>query len=125
MADWKRIAKAALLSDGRIDTKETEILSREIFADQKVDKAELEFLADLRRSATGAVRAFTELFHRAVVNHMLADGTISDAEAKWLRKAILADGRVDADEIQLLKDLKAGAKSVGEEFTRLFNECVK
>ena len=29
MADWKKIARAALLSDGSIDTKEVEILKKE------------------------------------------------------------------------------------------------
>src|SRR6185503_6171151 len=98
MADWKKLAKAALLADGRIDTKEVEIIRKEILADGRVDKAELEFLADLRKSATSTVRVFTELFIRAVKSRMLEDGVISDQEAKWLRKTIFADKQVDDDE---------------------------
>ncbi|VTS06687.1 TerB family tellurite resistance protein [Tuwongella immobilis] len=125
MADWKKVAKAALLSDGRIDTKEVEILKEYIFADGKVDKSELDFLAELKHGSTGSVRAFSELFLEAVKSHMLADGSISDTETKWLRKAIFADQTVDADEIALLKALKAGAKSTSPEFDALYAECVK
>lgn len=125
MASWKSLAKAALLADGRIDTKEVEILRAEVFADGRVDKSELEFLADLRRSATSTVRVFTELFMRAVRSHMLEDGVISDPEARWLRKTIFADKHVDADEVQLLKDLKREAKHCGPQFEQLYRECVK
>ena len=125
MADWKKLAKAALLADGRIDTKEVEIIKKAILADGLVDKAELEFLADLRKSAESAVRVFTELFFRSVKSHMLQDGVISDNEAKWLRKVIFADKQVDDDELQLLKDLKREAKHVGPEFQKLHDECVK
>ncbi len=125
MANWKNLAKAALLADGRIDTKETEIIRKEVFADDKIDKSELEFLADLRNSAESCVKAFTELFFESVRSHMLADDVISDTEAKWLRKEILADGKVDADEIQLLKDLKAQAKGTSPEFDKLYAEMVK
>ena len=125
MADWKKLAKDALLADGRIDQKEVDLLRAAIFADGRVDKAELEFLADLRKSATSTVRVFTELFLAAVKSNLLADGSIDDGEAKWLRKLIFADQTVDADEIQLLKDIKAGAKSVSAEFEALYKECVK
>lgn len=125
MADWKKLAKDALLADGHIDTKETELIRKAIFADEKVDRSELEFLADLRKSATSSVKVFTDLFMGAVKKNLLDDGVISDVEAKWLRKAIFADGKVDADEIQLLKDLKVAAKSVSPDFEKLYAECVK
>ena len=125
MADWKKLAKAALLADGRIDTKEVEVIRAALLADGRIDKSELEFLADLRKSATSTVKVFTELFLKAVKSHMLEDGVISDPEAKWLRKTILADNEVDADEAQLLKDLKREAKHCGPEFLKLHDECVK
>jgi len=124
MADWKKLAKAALLADGRIDTKEVELIRASVFADGTIDKAEIDFLADLRNSATGSVKAFTDLFLEAVKSFMLADGSISDDEAKWLRKAIYADKTVDADEVKLLKELKAGAKHTGPEFDKLYAEAV-
>jgi hypothetical protein len=125
MADWKKLAKAALLADGHIDTKEVEIIRKELLADERIDKSELEFLADLRNSAKSTVRVFVELFLEAVKQHMLEDGVISDAEARWLRKAILADTKIDADEVRLLKELKAAAKQCDGEFMKLYAECLK
>jgi uncharacterized tellurite resistance protein B-like protein len=125
MADWKKLAKEALLADGKIDTREVEILRRALFADARIDKSELEFLADLRKSAKSTVKEFMKLFIEAVKNHILADGVITDTEAAWLRKTIFADNKVDADEIQLLKELKQSAKKTSPEFDKLYNECVK
>jgi hypothetical protein len=125
MADWKKLAKEALLADGKIDTREVEILRRALFADDRIDKSELEFLADLRKSAKSTVKEFMKLFIEAVKNHILADGVITDTEAAWLRKTIFADNKVDADEIQLLKELKQSAKKTSPEFDKLYNECVK
>lgn len=125
MADWKKVSKRALLSDGRIDLKETTIIREEIFADERVDKSELEFLFTLRKEAESCVQAFTELFFSAVKKHILEDGAITAAEAKWLRKMIFADGSMDADEKKLMEELKAGARDVAPEFTKLYEECMK
>src|SRR2546421_2273243 len=124
MATWRKRAAAALLADGRIDDPETRIVRKELFADQKIDKEELEFLNDLRNKAKKVAPGFTKLFLDGVKNHMLADGVIDDAEARWLRKSIFADGKVDADEVKLLKDLKRGARKVSKEFDKLYKQCV-
>jgi hypothetical protein len=125
MAEWKKLAKRALLSDGRIDLKETALIREEIFADARVDKSELEFLFSLRKEAESCVAAFTELFFKAVKDHMLADGVISAAEAKWLRKMIFADGTVDEDEKKLMETLKQEARDVAPEFQKLYDEIMK
>ena len=125
MAEWKKVARRALLSDGRIDLKETAIIREEIFADDRVDKSELEFLFSLRKGAESVVAAFNELFFLAVKKHMLADGVISAAEAKWLRKMIFADGQIDEDEKKLMETLKHEARDVAPEFQKLYDECMK
>lgn len=125
MADWKKLAKAALLADGRIDARETKIIRKEFFADRVIDKEELEFLNDLRHQAKKVSPRFTKLFLDGVKKHMLADRRIDDAEARWLRKSIFADGKVDRDEVKLLKDLKRSARKVGKAFDRLYAQCVK
>ncbi len=125
MADWKKLAKKALLLDGRIDLKETAVLREEIFADAKVDKSELEFLFALRKEADSTVQAFNDLFFKAVKDHMLADGSISATEARWLRKMIFADGTIDEDEKQLMQTLKLEARDVAPEFQTLYEECMK
>ena len=125
MADWRKLAKAALLADGKIDAREVKIIRKELFADGKIDKLELEFLAEVRNAAKSTAPAFVKLFNDAVKNNVLADGAISSAEAKWLRKAIFADKKVDADEVKLLKAIKAAATKTSPEFDALYKECVK
>jgi hypothetical protein len=125
MAEWKKVARRALLSDGRIDLKETTIIREEIFADDKVDRSELEFLFALRKEAESCVQAFTDLFFAAVKKHMLSDGAISAAEAKWLRKMIFADGSLDEDEKKLMQALKQEARDLSPEFNQLYDECMK
>ena len=123
MADWRKLAKALTLADGYIDTKEANILRKELFADGKIDKSELEFLSELRDQASSCVREFTQLFIDGVKSNILADGEISATEANWLRKAIFADTKVDEDEKRLLKELKAGAKKSSPEFEKLCKDC--
>lgn len=123
MANWRKLAVALTVADGKIDAKETNILRKELFADKKIDREELEFLNDLRNAAKSYVPAFMTLFSDGVKANILADGAISDAEAKWLRKAIFADGKVDNDEKKLLKDLRAKAKKTCPSFEKLCHDA--
>lgn len=122
MADWKKLAKAALLADGRLDTKEVNIIRKELFADGKIDLSEVEFLTSLKKAATSAVKAFDDLYFQAVKQNILADGEIGDNEAKFLRKVILMDDKVDEGEKAFLKSLKAEAKKTSPEFDKLLSE---
>lgn len=123
MADWRKLAKALALADGRIDTKETDIIKKELYADGKIDRSEIEWLLDLRKSSTGSVQAFDQLVFGALKTSILADGSIDAKEAAWLTKFIFADGKVDDAEKAFLSDLRAGAKSVGAEFLELCKKC--
>jgi hypothetical protein len=122
MADWKKVAKALALADGYIEEKETEILRREILADGVVNKSEAEFLVDLRKSAPKAVARFHQFVFEVVKQALLADGNVSAAEAAWLQKFVLADGKVDDLEKQFLRDLKAAAKKTSPEFDALVKQ---
>jgi len=122
MADWKKLAKNLILADGYIERKETEIIKKELLADGVISKSEAEFLIDLRKSAPKAVAEFHQFVFEVVKKAILADGDISASEAAWLQKFILADGVVDDQEKQFLKDLKAGAKHTSPEFDALFHK---
>lgn len=119
MADWKKLAKDLILSDGYIERKETELIKKAILADGVVSKSEAEFLIELRKEAPKAVQEFHAFVFEVVKKAILADGEISAAEAVWLEKFITADGTVDDGEKQLLKDLKAGATKTCPEFEAL------
>jgi uncharacterized tellurite resistance protein B-like protein len=122
MADWKRLAKAVILADGYIEEKEADIIRKEFMADGVINKAEAEFLIDLRKSATRAVTKFHQFVFEVVKRAILADGDISAAEASWLEKFVTADDKVDDMEKAFLKDLKASAKKTSAEFDALLKK---
>ena len=96
MADWRQVALSAFLADGVIDDTEVKILKKELWADGKIDKDEVEFLIDLRNLAQkkakkkGLKPKFEKLFFKAIEENVMADGTIDDEEARWLREMLLA-----------------------------------
>src|SRR5215467_4263788 len=103
MADWRKLAKAALLADGKIDDVEVKLLRKELFADGKIDADEVKFLIDLRNTAQKKAKAgnrrmnpkFEALFFKAIEANVLQDGKIDAAEARWLRGMLFADGKID------------------------------
>ena len=130
MADWRKVAIAALLADGVIDDTEVKVIKKELYADGKIDQKELEFLIDLRSAAQKKAKgaplssAFENLFFKAVQDNVLADGIITAKETAFLRKAIMADGKVDDAEKAFLKRIKKGAKKTSASFDKLYAECV-
>jgi hypothetical protein len=122
--DWPAFAKKLLLDDGRINQREAELIKRAILADHKVNRTEIEFLVDLKRSASAVHPDFDRFLFEVLKRIVLADGVVSDLEARWLRGLILADGVISPAEAQFLRELKAEAKSTGPEFDKLYNECL-
>jgi tellurite resistance protein len=125
MADWRKLAKALALADGRIDTKEATIIKKELWSDGKLDKSEIEFLLELKRGATSVVKEFNTVLFAALKTAVLADGDISAKEAAWLKKFLLADGKIDEEEKKFLQELKSGAKATCPEFEALLAEAMK
>lgn len=132
MADWRKLAKAALLADGKIDDVEVKILRKELFADGKIDADEVKFLIDLRNTAQKKAQAgnqemnpkFEALFFKAIEANVLRDGKIDAAEARWLRGMLFADGKIDANEKKFLARIKKGAKKTSPEFDKLYEQCM-
>ena len=130
MADWRKVALSAFLADGVIDDTEVKILKKELWADGKIDQDEVEFLIDLRNLAQKKAKkgklksAFEKLFFKAIEENVLADGTIDDEEARWLRAMLFADKKIDANEKKFLARLKKGAKSTSPAFDKLYEECL-
>lgn len=122
MADWRKVALGSLLVDGKIDKREIKILEHELLADERVTRDEADFLIDLRNRAKSVSPAFLTLFFDAIKQCVLYDHTVSDTEAKWLRKMIYADDVVDDGERQLVIDLMAEAEKVGAGFQALHDE---
>jgi hypothetical protein len=124
MADWRRLAKAALLAGGRIDDQKVAILRKELFADKRIDRSELQFMMEARHGVYQAVPAFHALFMEVIRSVLLADGVISAEETAWLRAWLCRDGKFDAEGKKLIKELKLLADQVSPEFQALHDECM-
>jgi len=131
MADWRKLAVAALLADGVIDETEVKVLRKELWADGKIDREEVEFLIELRNAAQKKARkeplnpAFEKLFFKAVEENVLQDGNIDDEEARWLREMLYADKKIDDNEKKFLGRLKKAATGTSQAFEKLYEECMK
>jgi hypothetical protein len=131
MADWKKVALAALLADGKIDNTEVKVLKKELYADGKIDQEEVEFLITLRNTAQKKAKGgklnpnFEKLFFKAVQANVLEDGVISAEEASWLRTMLYADKKIDSNEKKFLKKLQKSATKTSPEFDKLCAECLK
>jgi uncharacterized membrane protein YebE (DUF533 family) len=128
MANWRNLAIAALLADGKIDDTEVKLLKKELWADGKIDRQEVEFLIDLRntiqKKKLETNPAFENLFFKAIEQNVLSDGQIDTKEANWLRKMLFADGRIDPGEKKFLQRLKKGATKTSPAFDKLYEECM-
>jgi hypothetical protein len=131
MADWRKVALAAILADGTIDDAEVKMLKKELWADGKIDNEEVKFLIELRNQAQKKAKArkedvnpaFTKLFFNAIESNVLKDGKIDAGEAKWLRAMLFADGKIDADEAKFMASLNKKAKGKHADFEALYKEC--
>src|ERR1700761_939390 len=73
-------------------------------------------------------RSFMADWRKLAINTLLADGKIDDDEIKALKKELWADGKIDADEVRFLvslrnaaqKKAKARKEEVNPKFTALF-----
>ena len=130
MADFRKLAIAALLADGKIDDTEVKVIKKELYADGKIDRSEVGFLIELRNAAQKKAKgeslsaAFENLFFKAIQDNVLEDGVISTKEATWLRKMLFADGKIDDNEKKFLRKLKGTATRTSAAFDALYQECV-
>ncbi|HEY7156450.1 MAG TPA: hypothetical protein VH575_20955 [Gemmataceae bacterium] len=132
MADFRKLALDLILADGKIGDDEVKVLQKELWADGKIVVKEVEFLIELRNAAQKKAKAkkttvnpkFENLFFKAIEENVLRDGRISGREAKWLRKMLFADNKIDDNEKKLLHKIKKSLTQTSPEFDKLYHECV-
>jgi hypothetical protein len=132
-AEWRKLALALTLADGKIDDNEVRILRKALWADGEIDKEEVNFLIELRNKAQEKAKAkkvavnpnFEKLFFKAIRENVLKDGKIDANEAHWLEKMLFADGRIDDNEKRFLARLKKEATKTSPEFETLYAKCMK
>ena len=117
--------KQAVLAKGRIDGAELEALRRQVYAKDKIERQEADYLVELHKRVQHMTPAFEQFFYQAIKGHILAHGRIDAEEAAWLRQMLFADGKIKDEERKFLNELKGEAKKVSPEFDTLFAECMK
>lgn len=91
-----------ILKDGVIDAVETAEIRKEVYADGKVDREEVEALFALKDGATETCQEFKDLVVEATMDCLTEDGIIDEEEKMWIRELIEADGEIDSVEREIL-----------------------
>jgi hypothetical protein len=124
MPNWQEI-KERVAAKGRLEDHELAGLRQALYANGKINRQEADFLAEVHKFVQFRTPAFEQLFGQAVKDYVLEDGRISAYETAWLRQTLFADGKIDDDDCQLLRQLKWDAREVSPEFDALLKECTK
>lgn len=121
--NWMRLAKRLLLVDGTISAPETRILKEEVVASgQPASKEVLGFLQEVRREGLLNSADFDAFFLEQLRGVVLADGAITDEEARWLRSVLYDDdGEITDLESAFLEQLKRDAIQYGDAFKALLD----
>ena len=119
-----REAQEYVVNKGRVGVQELKVVLSVRYDDGKIDRAEADFLVELRNRMRYRTEAFEQFFYRALVDHLLADGRLGREETAWLRQRLFPDVLSDDAGRQLLGLLMAEARLVCPEFEALCVECV-
>jgi hypothetical protein len=119
-----QVLKDIILADDVIEAPETTLLKNEIFADGVVDQEEIDFLIDLRNSATATCQTFDDFFFDALRRYALADGVIDAAKVLKLRAAILERPPLQEAQKMLLQSLREATPHACPEFHALYGEVI-
>jgi hypothetical protein len=121
----------AIVEDGLIDDEEVALIRRYIFSNARstgIDIEEVVFLfglndaCDPSENCDGWSVLFTEAIADYVLNDPESPGEIDEREAEFLLEQLWGDGEIDSVEMDLLRHLKAHAKSYPESLANLFTQ---
>ncbi len=115
--------KMHVYEDGTIDQAEVKMLRGIVGADNPGEE-EVRLLLDLNTVLSGADMdpEFVDLLVEATVSFVLeSDGTISDDNMAWLEGNISKDGKTDANEIRILREIEAKAGRLPDRLAALLN----
>lgn len=127
MADYRKLAIAAILADGKIDETEGKLLAKELKGeDGKYDLEALKFLIELRETAQKkkkeVAEGFEKFFFKVMTDQVLKDGHVSQNEANWIKEHLMADGKIDDKEWAFMENINKKAKTKHADFEKLYTE---
>lgn len=115
--------KMHVYEDGAIDQSEVKML-RGIVDAETPGEEEVRLLLDLNTVLSGGDMdpAFADLLVDATVTFVLDDdGGIADEKLDWLEKNISKDGKTDANEARILRELEAKTGQLPDRLAALLN----
>jgi uncharacterized tellurite resistance protein B-like protein len=124
MKNELRVIGNSIMANGKIEGHEVELLRSHLSADGVIDRQEAEFLVDMFRRTNQIAPAFEKFFYQTIKKHLVADGRVGAEEALWLRRVIFSDGVVKEREKKLLRELRGESKEFSDEAQALFDECL-
>lgn len=104
--------KKTIVSDGRISTRDVELLRVALFNKEGMTREKADFLFKLKDTVNKdyLINEFKELFVEAITVFLLEDdispGEIDDSEAKWLRAKMQTKGYLDKLDMYLLDSIR-------------------
>jgi uncharacterized membrane protein YebE (DUF533 family) len=129
MADFRKLAIAALMADGKIDDTEVKVLQKGLKGEDGAYTGEgLTFLIDVRELAQKKAKSagatltdsFEKFFFKVMTDVVLKDGHVSEREVKFLKEHLLADGKIDDGEWKFLEAVNKKAKSKHASWDAMF-----
>jgi hypothetical protein len=117
-----RELEESIIANGRVEEHELKLLEELLYKDGRIERKEANFLAELRKRVPNRSPEFEKFFYKVLKDHVLANGFIGPREVQWLRKVLLSDHRVDAEERKFLRELKREASKFPKEFEKLYEE---
>jgi uncharacterized tellurite resistance protein B-like protein len=114
-----------LVANGRVEGHEVRLLRELLYADGKIDRDEADFLVVVHKRVSHRSHQFEQFFYDTIKRHILQDGRIDAEEVEWLRQMIDHDGKLEDEERKFLAELKGQAERVSDEFEALYEESMK
>jgi len=114
-----------ILQDGKVESKELEILDREFGNGSKMTRDEADLLVELFKRVERKSPGFETFFYQTIENYVVSHESVNAELAAWLRRLFLANGVCGDRQRKALHEMKGQLKEVTPEFTALFRECMK
>ena len=114
-----------IVANGRVEGHELRLLRELLYADGKIDRDEADFLVVVYKRVGHRSHDFEQFYYDTIKKHILQDGRIDAEEAEWLRRMIFHTEEVEDEERSFLRQLRGEARQVSPEFEALYDECMK
>lgn len=130
MADFRKLAIDLVAAEGKVNRGEIKILKKALYADDRIDLDEVQFLADLRTAVAKNAKkktptALNKFFLKAIQDHVLQNGAVSAEEVALIQSHVLGDKKLAKGAKGMVESLKKKATTTSPELETLLTELTK